>query len=319
MLNKTKPVIAISSCLLGELVRYNKGHCKESWIVDELSKFVELYPVCPEVEMGLGTPREEIHLYYDKGDEKNIKLKSKHTNIELTQKAQETYKAMGTKLSEKKIDGFILTKKSPSCGIDRVKTILKGNPQTIKQSVGLFAKYVMETYQSVPIIDSGRLHDKNYRENFIKSVFAHYKFTQLEQSLSEFQGYHKSYKYIIMDHSPFNLKELGNIVANTTADNYQESSAKYYDLFFQTLKVHTNNKLRFNTLQHIMGYFKNHLQKDEKALLLDLLEDCKQGSYNHAVALKHLELLTNKYNISYLQDQVYFCPYPKELKLLKEI
>jgi len=319
MINKKRPLVVISSCLLGELVRHNGGHCSDSWIMKELSKHVDFYSICPEVQMNLGTPRDEIHLYYEENDKKSIRLKSKKTDEDLTERAHSTYNTLNKELRKRKIDGFILTKKSPSCGLDGVKTIQKDNPKLVKQSTGLFAQNIIDNFEFVPKIDSGRLNNKSLRENFIKSVFAHFSLTSIDASTNELQAFHRKYKYILMDHSPSKLKALGKIAATTSVSNNVENKNKYYELFFEVMKSEPSNHSRFNTLQHIMGYFKKHLSKDEKALLVELLEDCKSGSYNYLVALKHLELLTNKYKISYLNEQRYFSPYPKGLNLLREI
>ena len=319
METKKRPLVVISSCLMGQLVRYNKGHCADKWVLQELSKFVDFHPVCPEVEMGLGTPREEIHLYYEKDDKDNIKIKSKFANEDLTDLAKKTYMKMNKDLENLEIDAFILTKKSPSCGLDRVKTILKDRPETTKTSVGLFAKNIQDKFPNTPIIDSGRIIDKKLRENFIKSLFAHFRLRTMKPTPMEFQMYHQKYKYILMDHSASKLKDLGHIVSKANKENFNNSVQEYYKLFFSVLRTEPTAKTRFNTLQHLMGYFKKNLETDEKQYLIGLLDDCRNGLSNHLVAQKHFELLSRKYKVDYLNNQHYFYPYPKELKLLKDI
>ncbi len=319
MENEEKPTIAVSSCLLGKLVRYDKNHCQDKWILQELSKYAELVPICPEMEMGLGVPREEIHLYFNKGEKDIVRLKNKYEGSDLTDLAEETYKRMNTTLFEKSIDGFILTKKSPSCGLDNVKTIQKDDPSVVTRSVGLFAKNILENFPSTPTIDSGRILNKSLRENFLKSVFAHYRFRTLEKSPSTFQEFHKKYKYILMDHSTINLKKLGQIVADATKETLNTSLNNYYTLFFETLSLEATPKTRCNTLQHLMGYFKKNLEAHEKAEVLSLLNDYREDIVSYDVLLKYFDLLTKKYEAPYLLTQYYFAPCPKGLKLLKEI
>lgn len=319
MQEEEKPTIAISSCLLGNLVRYDKNHCQDKWILQELSKYVEIVPICPEMEMGLGVPREEIHLYFNKEEKNKIRLKNKYEGSDLTELAEETYKKMNTTLFQKQIDGFILTKKSPSCGLDNVKTIQKDDPSKVTRSVGLFAKNVLENFPGTPYIDSGRILNKSLRENFLKSVYAHYRFRTMEKTLAAFQDFHKKYKYILMDHSTINLKQLGQIVASANKETMIESLNNYYTLFFKTLALEATPKTRCNTLQHLMGYFKKNLESHEKTEVLTLLDDYRDDIISYDVLLKYFELLTKKYDESYLSTQYYFTPCPKGLKLLKEI
>ncbi|WP_372652226.1 YbgA family protein [Halobacteriovorax sp.] len=319
MQEESKPIIAISSCLLGKLVRYDKNHCQDKWILQELSKYVEIVPICPEMEMGLGVPREEIHLYFNKEDKTDIRLKNKYEGSDLTELAEETYKRMNTDLFTKNIDGFILTKKSPSCGLDNVKTIQKDDPSVVTRSVGLFAKNILENFPSTPTIDSGRLLNKSLRENFLKGVYAHYRFQTMEKTPGKFQEFHKKYKYILMDHSTINLKKLGKIVADAKKETINDSLNDYYTLFFETLSIEATPKTRCNTLQHLMGYFKKNLESHEKSEVLTLLDDYRDDIVNYDVLLKYFDLLTKKYDVPYLLTQYYFAPCPKGLKLLKEI
>ena len=314
-----KPVIAISSCLLGNLVRYDKNHCQDKWIVQELSKFVELVPICPEIEMGLGAPREEIHLYINKEEKDKVKLKNKYEGSDLTLLAEETYKRMNNSLFDKKIDGFILTKKSPSCGLDNVKTIQKDDPSKVTRSAGLFAKNIIDNFPSHPRIDSGRIFNKSLREKFLKAVFAHFSFRETERTSSKLQDLHKKYKYILMDHSTIRLKELGQIVASAEKESINTSFHEYYVKFFEALSIEATSKTRCNTLQHIMGYFKKNLDSQEKSEIVILLDDFRNDLISYDVLLKYFYMLTKKYKSPYLSTQLYFSPYPKELKLLKEV
>jgi len=190
---KERPLVAISACLLGSPVRYDNNHCKEQWIVEELSKFVDFYPLCPEMEMGLGAPREEIHQYYDEGDKTNIKLRTKNSKVELSSRALNAFAMMNTGLDKVLIDGFILTRKSPSCGLSHVKTINSDKPEEVIHSQGFFAKNICEKYPNIPKIDNGRIKNFELREHFIKSVFAHFRFNNLNASISSLQDFHKRY------------------------------------------------------------------------------------------------------------------------------
>jgi uncharacterized protein YbgA (DUF1722 family)/uncharacterized protein YbbK (DUF523 family) len=319
MKTKERPLVAISACLLGTPVRYDNNHCKEQWIVEELSKFVNFYPLCPEMEMGLGTPREEIHLYYDEGDKTNIKLRTKNSKLELSSRAMDTFSIMNNGLDKVFVDGFILTRKSPSCGLSHVKTINSDRPEEVIHSQGFFAKNICEKYPNIPKIDNGRIKNLELREHFIKSVFAHFRFNNLNTSISSLQDFHKRYKYILMEHSPSDLQKLGRISANSEKLSFEFVHAKYYENFFATLKVEATVKKRYNTFLHIMGYLKKKLDQEEKQEILIMFNDFKAGILNYMMPVRFFEFMTKKHKEKYLEQQYYFTPYPKEMKIQKYI
>lgn len=322
MLKKARPLLAVSSCLLGKPVRHNGNHCEEEWLVEELSKFVDFYPICPEIEMKLGEAgklREEVHLVYENGDKNNVSLRAKKSKENLTPLAIQTYHEINLKMSLHSIDGFILTKKSPSCGLDNVKTVNLDNPDESVPRMGLFAKDISERFPYVPRIDSGRIRNLEMREHFIKNVFAHFRFRNLDQSTKDLQEFHKRYKYIIMDHSASDLKILGKIASNSKKISDKEIYDQYYKQFFTTLINAATVKKRTNTLMHIMGYFKKDLNKNEKKEILVMFDEFKNGILNFMAPQRLLEFLTKKHDEKYLSEQYFFAPYPKEMKISKHI
>lgn len=316
---KEKPKIGVSACLLGEAVRYNRGHTQDKWLLRELGKYVDFYPFCPEVEMGLGVPREEIHLYYKGDDIENLHLRSKFSREELTDKAKETYNRMNDKMDKEHLDGVVLMKKSPSCGIGNVKTVSEDEKGPVKLLQGLYANSIVKRYPDLPKVDSGRFKNAVLREHFVKQVFAHYRFSQLEHKASALQDFHKRYKYILMEHDQDALRELGRICANNDKAPLEEVFKKYKTMFFKTMETQASVNNRTNTLYHIMGYVKNNLTSEEKKDVIDLIEEFKEGIHNYMVPLKLLRFFIDKYNIEYLQNHYYFAPYPKELKLHKDL
>lgn len=318
MNGKSRPLIAVSACLLGENVRYNGGHCKNSWIVNELSDFVDILPICPEVEMNLGTPREEIHLVYNHQNKKEVKLISKYTREDLTGKAEKTYQYMSAQMEPLKVDGFILTRKSPSCGLGNVKTVQDKDPSKVIKTAGLFAKHLQDNFPSVPKIDSGRIKNFELRELFMRKVFAHFRFNNLAPKTKEIQDFHMKYKYLLMEHSTKNLKTLGQIASNTMNRPEHEIYLEYYDLFFQTLEINPTISKRINSLQHVMGYFKKQLDSTEKQEILKIFEEYRDGITTYMTPHRFFEFLTRKYDQSYLKEQYLFSPYPKEMKILRD-
>ncbi|WP_127716867.1 DUF523 and DUF1722 domain-containing protein [Halobacteriovorax sp. HLS] len=316
---KDKPKIGISSCLLGNNVRYNKGHTRDSWIVNELGKYVDFYPICPEVEMGLGVPREEIYLNYEGKNKNSIKIRGRKSHLDYTDLANETYKSIAPPMALSELDGFIFMRKSPSCGTDNVKTVEVSGDGPVTFNTGLFAKFVIDFFPNLPYIDSGRMNNSQLRENFMKRVFASFRFKNLNRDIASLQDFHKRYKYILMEHSPANLKTLGNLAAGNDMKDIELHFDQYEKIFQKSLEAPPTQGGRFNVLQHIMGYLKRDLSKEEKVHILNLFEDYKKNYHLHAVPKSLFEFFIAKFNVTYLQDHYYFNPYPKELKIHQSI
>ena len=315
---KNKPKIGISSCLLGKSVRYNGGNKKDSWVISELSKFVDFYPVCPEVEMGLGTPREEIRLSYnEKTGERG--LITKKSEVDLTKQASKTYKRLNKEIKEAELDGFILMKKSPSCALSQTKAVNFKEKGPGKFIEGLFAYNLVNQFPEMPKLDSGRLFNKKMREKFIKKVYAHFRFSKLNPSTKDLQGFHKRYKYIFMEHSAFNLAHLGEIAANSGRIEIETVMESYKQLMMETLSIEADPGKRFNVLQHLFGYVKNHLNTDERKRVLTIFEDFKEGISQYMISVEVINLMVHKYSVEYLTDHYYFNPYPKRLKIHGDI
>lgn len=318
MKNSEKPLVGISSCLLGQNVRYNGGNTKDSWIVSELSSFVDFYPICPEVEMGLGTPREEIVLTLDeKTGERG--LKTKNTDVDLTDKANSAYSKIFSDIHGRELDGFILMKKSPSCALSRCKAVNIKEKGPGKFVEGLFAYNLKKELPDLPKLDSGRLFNKHMRESFVKQVFAHHRFSKVEASVSDLQEFHKHYKYILMEHSPHNLSMLGKIAANSDKKEIHIVMERYKQLLIETLQIDTDLNKRFNVLQHLFGYVKNYLNSGEKKRVLSIFEDFKDGISQYMIPVEIMNLMVHKYSVDYLTDHYYFNPYPKRLNIRGDI
>ena len=162
-----KPLVGISTCLLGEKVRYDGGHKLNHYLRDTFGKYVEYLPVCPEVEFGMSVPREAINLFENKG---KIRLITEQTNIDITDKMNSWIKKRLKDLSNKKLCGFIFKSKSPSCGLSNAevhrKKVIENN------GTGIFAKGFIESFPLIPVVDEKRLNDPKHRENFIEQIFS---------------------------------------------------------------------------------------------------------------------------------------------------
>ncbi|MCP4911954.1 MAG: DUF523 and DUF1722 domain-containing protein [Oligoflexia bacterium] len=310
-----KPVLGISSCILGDNVRFDGGAKRDSWVTDKLSEHVDFKKFCPEVEMGLGVPRKPIRLVEESGE---IKLKSIDHLIDHTPNALSTFEKYRDYFEG--LDGYIFMKNSPTCGPEKLKVYKeegKGHPE--RKGLGIFYKWIKENFPLLPIIDSGRLNDNALRENFVKKVFAFQRFKKEVSDISSLQRFHQEYKYIFMEYRPQGPKELGQIAAGLSEQGFENNRDTYLNMMMEIMERPSALKNRKNVMFHILGYFKKDLDKEEKAQIIEMIEEYKEGETSYMAILKLLSFFSKKYSKDYLLNQKYFLPYPKNLKLQRSI
>jgi uncharacterized protein YbbK (DUF523 family)/uncharacterized protein YbgA (DUF1722 family) len=305
-----KPKVAVSACLLGKKVRHDGGDKHDNYIIDILSKFVELVPFCPEVEMGLGVPREPIRFVLENNEKKLVGTKSE---VDFTSLGKRIAKEIAISLYD--VDGIILMKKSPSCGLEKVKVYHKGVPQS--SGMGIFAQAFIETYPTIPHIDSGRLMNNSLKEHFIRKVFSYFIFKTSVDSVKDLQKFHKEHKYIIMEHQPSKVSVLGKIAADSKGTPFRKTKAAYHEEFFNTLNISATKSKKCNVFFHLLGYLKNYLNAKEKQNFIKLVDDYKAGKTNYVSVWTILKHFIEKYDVAYLKDHVYFNPISYELGLLQ--
>ena len=213
-----KPRLGISQCLLGDTVRYDGGHKRDAFLTDVLAPFVEWIPVCPEVEAGLGTPREAMHLA---GDPDSPRLLTIRTHTDHTATLQTFSQRRVQELQERDLDGYIFKKNSPSCGVHRVKVYTEqGQPS--KQGIGIFSAAFQRAFPLLPVEEEGRLTDASIRENFIERIFCYRRWKNLFQESRIKRGtivqFHTRHKYLLLTHSRSHYQHLGQLIA--TAGHY---------------------------------------------------------------------------------------------------
>lgn len=310
-----KPKLMISSCILGNNVRYDGSNKLDQWIATKLANYFDLIAVCPEVVMGMGVPRESVNLHLSK--EGGLSMVGNKTQMDYTSAAKIAAKTI-LKTNRNELSGAILQKKSPSCGVERVKLYNEKNVElygikNTKMNRGLFASELIGQYPLLPVIDSGRFHDENERENFLRRVLCYFRFHQLDGSIKELQEFHARYKFIIMEHSQEKMRMLGNLAGNREMRNKEEVYQLYSKLLFETLSTIPSKKSRTNVFFHLIGFFKNQLPSDEKKVIHQMIEDYSCGLLPYQVPLKMLEYLITKYEHYYLKNHYLFNQFPKEL------
>lgn len=312
-MNETPAIrIGISACVLGDQVRYDGGHKRLPFASDELSRHFDFVKICPEQAIGMGVPRPTIRLV---GNPDNPRLiGSTDSSLDVTDKM--TAFARDTAATLDYISGYILCAKSPSCGMERVPVYSDKGDGLGKIGVGLFAKQLMAAQPLLPVEENGRLNDVHLRENFVLRVVAYSRWqTMMSEGLTakRLQDFHRRHKFLLLAHNQAIYRELGPIVAE--AGDVNDLADRYIHKFMQAIRHPASIKNHTNTLMHIQGFFKEHLDADDKAQLSAVIKDYAAGLLPLLVPVEMLGMFLKKYQIDYLLDQYYFTPYPHDLKL----
>ena len=306
--------IGLSTCLLGENVRFDGGHKRDRFVTDTLGQFLEFVPVCPEMECGLGVPRESMRL---EGDPELPRLVTNRTKIDHTERMITWARKRVKELEKEDLCGFIFKSRSPSSGMERVRVYNeKGVPEN--KGVGMFARIFMEHFPLLPVEEDGRLHDIKLRENFIERIFALKRWRDLldeKRSRGKLVAFHTQHKLLILSHSQKHSRILGKVVAEAKSISPQQLYPQYQALLMEALQLKTTVKKNINVLEHMMGYFKKQLSADEKQELLETFNQYREGYIPLIVPLTLIKHYVRKYDQPYLKQQVYLNPHPVELKL----
>lgn len=289
--------VGVSSCLLGEHVRYDGGHTHDRYITDTLGNYFRFMPVCPEVGCGLPVPREAMRL---EGDPATPRLMTRNTRIDLTQQMLAFCSTKVRELENADLCGFIFKKNSPSSGMYRVKVYNSGMPT--KSGSGLFAAAVARHFPLLPMEEEGRLNDPQLRENFIERVFSYRRwkdFLASEPTLGRLVEFHTAHKLLMMAHSPEAYRCMGALVAHGKEVPLAELLCSYEEMFMKGLAMHATTKKNTNVLQHMMGYFKKQLSPEEKAELLEVIGQYHEGLAPLLVPLTLLRHYVRKYDQQY--------------------
>ena len=310
--------LGISTCLLGENVRFDGGHKLDRYLTDTLGQFVEYVPVCPEMECGFGVPRESFRLV---GDPENPRLVTTRTNQDHTERMAEWAKRRVGELEKEDLCGYIFKGGSPSSGMERVK-VYDRNGVPSKVGVGLFARIFMNHFTLLPVEEEGRLHDPRLRENFIERIFALKRWRdglKEKQSLKALIAFHTRNKLLLLAHSPQHHRQMGKLVAAGKELPLRELYARYQDIFLDALRLKTTNKKHTNVLMHMLGYFKEQLSAAEKQEMLELIEQYRLESLPLVVPMTMMSHYVRKYDETYLKEQTYLQPHPAELHLRNHV
>jgi uncharacterized protein YbgA (DUF1722 family)/uncharacterized protein YbbK (DUF523 family) len=310
--------LGISRCLLGDQVRFDGGHKRDSFLTDIFGRYVEWVPVCPEVEAGLGTPREAMRLVGDPRHPRLVTIKSgkDHTGALKTMTEERI-----EELKELDLSGYVFKKDSPSCGVERVR-IYNEHGMPSRNGVGIFARAFIEQFPLIPVEEEGRLCDPPLRENFIERVFCYRRYQDLINGAVTRQAvvrFHTIHKYLLLAHSQQDYQSLGRLVGQAERYRPKELAHRYGLLFMKALAVKATVRKHVNVLLHILGYFKEQLKGREKAELLGVIDDYHRGLTPLIVPLTLVKHYVQLFDAGYIRDQVYLNPHPKELMLRNHV
>ncbi len=310
--------VGISTCLLGERVRFDGGHKKNDYIMKTLGEFFEYHSHCPEVSIGMGVPRETIRLIDISESTSFQAVGVKNPSLDVTEQLIDDAKQQHH--WHRKLRGYIVKKDSPSCGMERVKVYKKNHPE--KRGAGLYTLEMMNNFPDLPVEEEGRLGDALLRENFVHRVFIYDRwFKLLEEGLtwSGLTGFHANHKYILYSHNQDKARELGRLLAESHDEDIKKVADKYLSKMMSLLKVVATRRNHVNVLQHIRGYLKNDLDTDDKKELTESIENYRQGLLPLIVPITLLRHHLRKYPKDYIERSYYLEPHPGQLMLLNSL
>ncbi|MCX7100141.1 MAG: DUF523 and DUF1722 domain-containing protein [Methylobacter sp.] len=306
--------IGISSCLLGQNVRYDGGHKKDSYITGTLTEYFDFLPLCPEMGIGLGAPRPTLHLVKINKVVSCVGIKD--PDFDVTERLRDY--ADQQKDAHAALCGYILKKDSPSCGMERVKVFRGEQPH--KDGFGIYAEQMMRNNPLMPVEEEGRMGDAGLRENFIQRVYVLHRWKNMlieGVTPASLTNFHARHKLIIMSHEDY--RDLGQLLAGVTKTNVAEVAEQYILQLMMTLKKPATRKNHVNVLQHIQGYLKKALSADDKAELCEVIERYRNGYIPLIVPLTLLKHHFRKSPDPYIEESYYMSPYPQELQLINQL
>lgn len=311
--------IGVSACLLGEKVRFDGGRKRDSFLTGTLARFVTFVPVCPELEIGLGAPRESMRLV--ESEDGGSRLVAPRSGLDHTRAIERHAKSKLEELAALDLSGFVLEKDSPSCGLERVRVYSRaGRPS--RTGRGLLAAALRERFPLLPVEEEGRLSDLELRESFLERVFAYRRVRTLfarGASLGQLVRFHTAEKLLLLAHDPEGYRELGRLVANAGSLPRAELRERYAEKYMEILARRATPGRHANVLEHMLGRLKHKLAPGDEAELLGLLRDLRAGLVPPIVPITLLRHHVRVHGVAYPQGLRYLEPHPKELLLRNHV
>ncbi|MDH2429640.1 DUF523 and DUF1722 domain-containing protein [Sphaerisporangium sp. TRM90804] len=310
-----RPRLAVSSCLIGELVRFNGGHSRDRFLSNALGGHVDWVPVCPEIEIGLGSPREPVRL---ERSPCGVRLMSRRTRRDLTAPMLEL---AATRAGALDVDGYVFKSKSPTCGTHGIPVHGEGT-SVDRHGRGMFAEVIMESHPLLPVEDEGRLHDDVLREAFVERIFAHARLRAFLDSAwrpGDLVAFHARHKMQILAHDPAAYGTLGRLVARAGTLPRDLLAAGYAHGFASALATRASIGRNVNVLHHCLGMISERLDPARRADLLEVIHAYQSRRVPLSVPLALLRHHSLAADAEYVRDQTYFSLYPDDLGLRNHV
>jgi uncharacterized protein YbgA (DUF1722 family)/uncharacterized protein YbbK (DUF523 family) len=309
-----RPRIGISACLLGDEVRFDGGHKRDPLLTEVVAPHVEWVRVCPEVEIGMGTPRETLRLVRERGGA--VHMVTTRSGIDHTDSMKRWARVRVEQLASEALSGYVLKKDSPSCGMERVK-VFAGSGMPQRNGRGLFADVLLTRFPNLPVEEEGRLSDPRLCENFIERVFAYRRLQQLfdrRWTPRALVAFHTAHKMSLLAHSTVAYNRLGQLIASASIMSRERLRDEYERGFMRALAIAPTVKRHTNVLMHMARHLKK-LDESSKVELLSCIDAYRRGLVPLVVPLILVRHYVGVHEVAYLAGQTYLEPHPRELML----
>lgn len=309
--------IGVSSCVIGEEVRWNGGHSRQRYLTDVLGPFVEYVPVCPEVEVGMGVPRPTVRLVRD-GD--SIRMIDPKNEVDWTSSMNRLSLTRASELAGEDLSGFVLKKDSPTCGAFRVRVYT--DTGVARNGRGLFADALIQRLPNLPIEEEGRLNDARIRENFVERIFAYRRVKDLFRprwTIGDVVAFHTREKLLLRAHDERGYRELGKLVAGAKSIPRAAFADDYFDRFMKIMQRPATVAKHVNVLQHMVAFLRWDDDEVGRVEMREAIADYKAGLVPLVVPVTLIQHLAKRHDRQILLESSYLSPHPKELMLRNHV
>ncbi|MGI9666882.1 MAG: YbgA family protein [Acidimicrobiia bacterium] len=312
----SRPIkIGVSSCIIGEEVRWNGGHARQRWLTDVFWEYVDYVPVCPEVDVGMGVPRPTVRLERHGVD---IRMIDPKNEVDWTAAMNRVSRSRASDMEAYDLCGFVLKKDSPTCGLERVKVVHDGGGGASKNGQGLFATALVQRFPFLPVEEEGRLNDPSIRENFVERVFAFRRLKDVFRprwTVGDVVAFHTNEKLLLRAHDEVRYRELGRLVAQAKDVPRAAFRDDYMDRYMEALRRRSTVAKHVNVLQHMVGFLRRADDEAGRVEMQEAIQDFRSGLVPLIVPMTLIRHLARRHGEQLLLESSYLSPHPKELML----
>jgi len=315
--------VGISACLLGQNVRYDGGHKLDRFIQDTLGVYLRFIPVCPEVDIGLGVPRETLRLVRDDARANNpIRLVASKSGADHTRRMNAYSRAKLCDLRTEGLCGHIAKQGSPSCGAGRVRIHRSAGSARAETGPGLFTGMLIEHFPNLPLAQEDRLNDLRLRENFIVRIFAYRRVRMLfgsQWTIDDLAAFHERERLLLLSHDRKTYQQLSRLVARANRQPRALLAGTYERLFMAALEKLATRAKQTSVLQHVARHVDAHLDAAERRELRDMIQAYRSGCVPWVVPVTLLRHHARSHELTAIAEQSYLNLHPSELMLRNHV